>query len=161
MTKSISLLMGFSFLIASLFLAAHSFAASPPVAPVVSSDGALYQTFGGHDGVTRIVDDLFVNVDADTRLTGIFDPAKRTHTKAMLVEQFCQILGGGCTYSGKSMAEAHKDLGIQAADFNALVEDLQKAMDTNKVPFSAQNKLLAALAPQHRDVVSGPAKAPQ
>jgi hemoglobin len=141
--------------------ASGAFAASPPAAPVISSDGALYQQFGGHDGVTRIVDDLFVNVDADTRLTGIFDPAKRVHTKAMLVEQFCQILGGGYTYSGKSMAEAHKDLGIQAADFNALVEDLQKAMDTNKVPFSAQNKLLAALAPQHRDIVTGSAKPAQ
>jgi hemoglobin len=151
--------MGFSLLVASIFLAAHSFAASPPAALVISADGALYQTFDGHDGVTRIVDDLFVTVDADARLTGIFDPAKRAHTKAMLVEKFCQILGGGCTYSGKSMTEAHKDLRIQAADFNALVEDLQKAMDKNNVPFSAQNRLLAALAPEHRDIVTGPAKA--
>ncbi len=74
----------------------------------------------------------------------------------MLVEQFCQITGGGCTYSGEDMAKAHKDLGIQTRDFNALVEDLQKAMTKNNVPFSAQNKLLAALAPQHRDVVTKP-----
>jgi hemoglobin len=141
---------------------ARTFAAeAPPAAPVVSADGALYAQFGGHDGVTRIIDDMFVSIDADSRLTGIFDPTKRPHTKAMLVEQFCRILGGGCVYSGKSMAEAHKDLGIQTADFNALVEDLQKAMDKNKVPFSAQNKLLAALAPQHRDIVTGPTKAPK
>ena len=35
-------------------------------------------------------------------------------------------------------------------------EDLQKAMDKNHVPFSSQNKLLAALAPQHRDIVTAP-----
>lgn len=161
MSKNLSIFVGCSLVVASLIVAARTFAETPPVAPVVSSDGALYNQFGGHDGVVRIVDDLFVAVDADPRLTGIFDPAKRVHTKAMLVEQFCRILGGGCAYSGKSMAEAHKDLGIHTADFNALVEDLQKAMDKNKVPFSAQNKLLAALAPQHRDIVTGPTPKPQ
>ncbi len=143
-------------LVALLFVAAPAFAESPPAAPVISSDGKLFAQFGGHDGLVRIVDDLFVNVDADTRINSFFDPKKREHTKAMLVEQFCQITGGGCTYSGEDMAKAHKDLGIQTRDFNALVEDLQKAMTKNNVPFSAQNKLLAALAPQHRDVVTKP-----
>ena len=128
---------------------------SAATAPVIS-DGKLFAEFGGHDGLMRIVDDLFVNVDADTRINSFFDPTKRAHTKAMLVEQFCQVLGGGCIYSGKDMVAAHKDLGIQTRDFNALVEDLQKAMDKNKVPFSAQNKLLAALAPQHRDITPKP-----
>lgn len=131
-------------------------AESPQTAPVASNDGKLYAAFGGHDGVVRIVDDLFVNVDADPRIASFFDPAKRTHTKAMLVEQFCRVLGGGCAYTGEDMKKAHKDLGIQTRDFNALVEDLQKAMDKNHIPFAAQNRFLAALAPQHRDVVTPP-----
>jgi hemoglobin len=36
--------------------------------------------------------------------------------------------------------------------FNALVEDLQKAMSERGIPFRAQNKLLAKLAPLHRDI---------
>lgn len=148
-----------SFVALALFLAAAPVSGQPSAAtaPVISTDGKLFAEFGGREGLVRIVDDLFVNVDADPRINTFFEPTKRQETKARLVEQFCVVLGGGCTYTGKDMKAAHKNLGIQKADFNALVENLQKAMDNNGVPFSAQNKLLAALAPQHRDVVEKPA----
>ena len=71
-----------------------------------------------------------------------------------LVEQFCVILGGDCTYSGRDMRSSHAGLGIDRADFNRLVEVLQVAMDQHGVPFRAQNKLLAKLAPMHREVVT-------
>jgi hemoglobin len=146
-------------IVLALLLAAAPATAQPTAAtaPVISTDGKLFAEFGGREGLVKIVDDLFVNVDADPRINTFFEPAKREQTKARLVEQFCVVLGGGCTYGGKDMKAAHKNLGIQKADFNALVENLQKAMDKNGVPFSAQNKLLAALAPQHRDMVEKPA----
>ena len=62
------------------------------------------------------------------------------------------ILDGPCTYTGLNMQQAHQGLGITEADFNALVADLQKAMDKHGIPFTAQNQLLARLAPMHRDV---------
>ena len=40
------------------------------------------------------------------------------------------------------------------ADFNALVEVLQAAMDAQGIPYAAQNRLLALLAPMHRDVIT-------
>jgi hemoglobin len=40
------------------------------------------------------------------------------------------------------------------ADFNALVEDLQLAMDDSEIPFATQNRLLAILAPMERDIVN-------
>lgn len=128
----------------------------PPDAPVIATDDHLFKAFGGHDGLVRITDDLFVNIAADPRINGFFEAKKIPHIKAMLVEQFCQILNGGCTYTGKDMTTSHAKLGIHEGDFNALVEDLQKAMDKNHVPFSAQNQLLAALAPQHRAIVYKP-----
>ena len=50
------------------------------------------------------------------------------------------------------MKRSHEGQNIDRAAFNALVEDLQDAMDKNGVPFHAQNKLLAKLAPMYRDV---------
>jgi hemoglobin len=38
------------------------------------------------------------------------------------------------------------------AQFNALAEDLQFVMDAANVPFRAQNKLLAKLAPMLKDM---------
>jgi len=48
----------------------------------------------------------------------------------------------------------HADLTIDQADFNALVEVLQDAMDAQGIPFAQQNRLLALLAPMHREIVT-------
>lgn len=126
--------------------------------PVISPDGSLYQAFGGHEGLVRITDDLMVNVLADPRTHDFFVAAKRDQIKTGLIQIFCHVMGGGCTYTGKNMTEAHSQLGIREEDFTALVESLQKAMDKNHVPFRAQNRLLAAMAPHHREIVTGAGK---
>ena len=56
--------------------------------------------------------------------------------------------------SGRDMKETHAAFAIDKADFNALVEDLQIAMDRRDIPFRAQNKLLSVLAPMHREVIT-------
>ena len=43
---------------------------------------------------------------------------------------------------------------ITKGNFNALVEVLQQAMDAQGIAFGAQNRLLARLAPMHRDVIT-------
>ena len=52
------------------------------------------------------------------------------------------------------MKTIHEDLKVSRAQFNALVEDLQAAMRRNDVPSRTQNRLLARLAPMHREVVT-------
>jgi len=89
---------------------------------------------------------------ADSRMRPFFENADQARVKKHLVEQFCVILGGPCTYSGRDMKSSHAALGIDRANFNALVEDLQWAMNKQGIPFRAQNKLLAKLAPMHREI---------
>jgi len=52
------------------------------------------------------------------------------------------------------MKPIHANLGINCENFNALVEQLQFAMDKKKDPFRAQKKELAVLAPIHRDIIT-------
>ena len=70
-----------------------------------------------------------------------------------LVEQFCVVMNGPCTYSGRTMAESHKGMKVSEGAFYALVEELQISLNKAKVPFFAQNRLIAALAPMHRDII--------
>ncbi|MBI1361007.1 MAG: group 1 truncated hemoglobin [Alphaproteobacteria bacterium] len=134
-------------------LAQTAGATSAPTAPTITDGTRLFEDFGGKPGLVKIMDDFMDNLLADSRTKPFFAPADQAHIKAMLVEQFCQILNGGCVYSGKDMATAHAGMGVTEGDFYALVEDLQKAMNKNHIPFASQNRLLAALAPQHRDIV--------
>jgi hemoglobin len=43
-------------------------------------------------------------------------------------------------------------MGVTHADFNALVEHLIIAMEKHNIPVSAQNQLLAKLAPMYGDI---------
>ena len=110
--------------------------------------------FHGKDGVDRIVASLIVSYHTDPRLTDIFHAADFPRLERLLSEQFCYVLGGPCHYTGRDMRSAHHDQGLQTRDFDALVEDLQAAMDKEHVPFWAQNRLLAKLAPMKRLVVT-------
>lgn len=112
------------------------------------------QAFGGKEGLTKIMDDFMIGLLADKRTAAFFKDADQARVKAQLVDQFCEILNGGCVYKGAKMKPMHRELGINRENFNALVEQLQLAMDKHNVPFRAQNKLLAVLAPMHRDIVT-------
>lgn len=126
-------------------------AASAPRDPALKP---VFEQFGGKPGLVTLMNDFMVNLMADSRTRPYFAVSDREHVKAELVDQFCVILDGPCTYTGRDMVKVHKALGINRAAFNALVEDLQAAMDKNKIPFRAQNKLLAKLAPMHPAVIT-------
>ncbi|SAK84451.1 Group 1 truncated hemoglobin GlbN [Caballeronia hypogeia] len=116
------------------------------------ADDALYRQFGEKPGLTKIVDDTYDNVLSDPRTAPYFDNAPVKRIKQKLVEQLCVLLEGPCVYTGRNMKRTHEGQNIDRAAFNALVEDLQAAMDKNGVPFHAQNRLLAKLAPMYRDI---------
>jgi hemoglobin len=122
--------------------------------PSHADDAATFHDFGERQGLVLIMDDFMQNLLGDERISRYFAKVDQPRLKTMLVDQFCQILGGPCRYSGASMDEVHAGLNIGVSDFNALVEDLQAAMDKHGVPFASQNKLLARLAPMHRVVVT-------
>jgi hemoglobin len=114
---------------------------------------AMLDAFHGREGIGRIVDDLVGRVQTDERIADIFKAADFVRLRRTLREQFCYILNGGCDYTGRDMAKMHEDHGVTIAEFDALVELLQDAMDREGVAFGAQNRLLAKLAPMKRDVV--------
>lgn len=117
------------------------------------SGTAMLMAFHGRAGIDRIVDDLVTRSVADRRIADIFKGQDEVRLRRLLKEQLCYILNGGCDYSGRTMREGHKNLGLQTADVGALVENLQAAMRKERVAYAAQNRLLAKLAPMRRDMV--------
>ena len=122
-------------------------------APSYAED-TLFTDMGGQAGIDKIVDASVDNYLADDRIKAIFDESNIDRLRAEFKVQFCQVAGGGCDYKGHNMTAAHKGLHLTNADFNAVVEDLQNAMDKAGVPFATQNRFLARLAPMQHQVVS-------
>jgi len=115
---------------------------------------AMFDAFHGQDGINRIVDGMLDRSVADPRIALVFERTDMVRLRRTLKEQFAYILGGPSPYTGRSMQDAHDDLGLQPADMGALVEHLQAAMTEEGVPFHTQNRFLAKLAPMKRDVVT-------
>lgn len=144
-----------SVLVLCLCVSASVFAQTAPAPAPASADlRQVLEEFGGEAGLTALMDDFMVLLLADERLRPFFEYVDQGKVKKHLAEQFCVILGGDCRYTGRDMVESHREFEIHHADFNRLVEVLQVAMDQRDIPFSAQNKLLAKLAPMHREIIN-------
>ena len=114
---------------------------------------SLYDRLGGQPAITAVVDDFVGNVAADSRINGFFAKTDIPRLKRLLVEQICAGTGGPCTYTGRSMPEAHRGMHITDAQFGALVEDLTKSLNKFKVPEKEQADLLAVLGPMKPSIV--------
>ncbi|WP_440060510.1 group I truncated hemoglobin [Pseudomonas syringae] len=116
-------------------------------------DDSLYQDLGQRAGIQRIVEGMLLNIAKDERIVEHFKKVDIVRLRDKLVEQLCVEAGGPCRYTGDSMAESHKGQNLTPSDFNALVENLIAAMDTENVPVPVQNRLIARLAPMRGEVL--------
>lgn len=119
-----------------------------------AADDTLYADMGGKAGIDRMVDEVEKVYLADPRIKDIFSESNLERLNLQLKSDFCMVAGGPCVYTGHSMEAAHKGLHLTNANFNALVEDLQVAMDSCGIPFATQNRFLARLAPMQHQVVT-------
>ena len=143
--------------ILSAALVAALFAATPVSAQMMHDHmmkKSLYERLGGIDAIKAVVDDFVGNVAADKRINAFFAHTDIDRLKRNLVDQICQGTGGPCTYTGRSMKEAHAGMGVRSRDFDALVGDLGKTLNKFKVPGREQKELVAILAPMKKDIVT-------
>jgi hemoglobin len=119
-----------------------------------AADDSTFQALGGKPGIRNIVATFVPMLMADERIKESFADQDTGKLALRLEELFCELSGGPCKYTGKDMAEVHDGLNITNAQFNALTEDLQLAMQRRGVPYRIQNKLIAKLAPMQRQIVT-------
>lgn len=122
-------------------------------APAKPADKALYDRLGGKDAIIGVVHEFVGNVAGDKRINKFFANTDTKKLEGNLVDEICSATGGPCKYTGKDMATAHKGLKVTDADFNALVEDLTKALEKFKVPAKEKTELLTTLARMKGDIV--------
>ena len=116
----------------------------------------LYERLGGQPAITAVIDSFVVIVGKDNRINKKFAKSDGGRIKKMLVEQVCFATGGPCTYTGRSMKETHKNMGVTDGEFNALVEDLTTTLTAFNVQKKEQDELLGALGTMKGDIVEVP-----
>jgi hemoglobin len=114
---------------------------------------SLYVRLGGIDAINAVVKAFVTRCAGDDRINTKFVRTDLRRLKTMLVDQVCEATGGPCTYTGRDMRQTHAGMGVTAAEFDALVEDLVATLDQFDVPTAEQHELLGALAPMRADIV--------
>jgi len=122
--------------------------------PAAAQSRTLYNRLGGYDSILAVVDEAIKNIAADKRINKFFANANIPRLRRQLADQICVAAGGPCIYTGRDMKSAHAGMGVRSSDFNALVQDLGKALNKFKVPAREQKELVALLAPTKKDIVT-------
>jgi hemoglobin len=122
--------------------------------PAHAEERSLYERLGGAPVITAVVSETVDTMSSNPRVNQSFEKVDLKRLKKMVVEQFCALSGGPCTYSGDDMKIVHAGLNITESEFYAQVETLRAALDHNGVGTREKNELLRLLAPMKRDVVT-------
>jgi hemoglobin len=113
----------------------------------------LFDRLGKGPAITAVIDDFVARCAGDDRINGKFTRTDIPRLKEKLVEQVSAATGGKVEYTGRSMADTHRGMGVTAGEFDALVDDLVATLNQFEVPEAAQVQLLGILAPLRSDIV--------
>ena len=113
----------------------------------------LWDALGRDAGTARVIDGTLRRAHGDPTIADLFAGTDDAYLKARLLEQICAAAGGGCTYTGLPMDEAHSGMAITPEEFGRFVAHLAAAMDEAGVPPETQSKLIALLAPMQPEIV--------
>jgi hemoglobin len=113
----------------------------------------LYERLGGLDAITAVVDSFVARAAGDDRINMKFARTNIPHLKKNFADQLCEVTGGPCTYTGRSMPEAHGGMRVTAGEFDAFIQDLEGTLDELNVPTTEHRELLGLLLPLRDEIV--------
>jgi hemoglobin len=116
-------------------------------------EGSLYERLGGVEAITAVARAFDDRAGKDNRINQKFARTNLDRLTKEFIDQLCQDTGGPCTYTGLSMTQAHTNMGVTNAEFDAFMEDLVAVLDEFKVGKAEQDELLSLLRPMREDIV--------
>lgn len=133
-----------------------------------SATKPLYERLGGVYAIATVVDDfierLLVNdtLNANPAISEARVRVPKAGLKFHVTALVCEVTGGPCKYSGRSMKAAHDHLNINEVQWQAMVAEFRRTLDEFKVPPKEQEELIAIVGSTKQDVVKASASgAPQ
>jgi len=127
--------------------------------PTQPQKPSLYERLGGIYSIACVVDDLIDRVMNDPRLNANPAVNEAHHRvpppgfKYLVTEMVGMAAGGPQKYTGRTMADSHRDMNITPKEWEAFMDDLQQSLDKFKVPATEQAELKAIVNSTYDDIV--------
>ena len=123
------------------------------------SQPSLYERLGGTYSIATVVDDfierLLVNatLNANPAIKEARTRVPKAGLKFHVTALVCEVTGGPCKYTGRTMKESHQHLNITQAEWDAMVEDFKTTLNKFKVPQREQQELITIVGSTKNDIV--------
>ena len=120
---------------------------------------SLYERLGGAYSIATVVDDFIERllVNATLNANPAINEARKRVPKAGLkfhvTAMACEVSGGPCKYTGRTMKESHRHLNITQAEWDAMVVDFKATLTKFKVPQREQQELITIVGSTKNDIV--------
>jgi len=142
-------------------------AAVPATAQQAAPAKSLYERLGGMTGITVVVDEFIDRLVIDHMLNmnpqikearaRVPAPYLKYHVSALV----CQVTGGPCAYTGRTMKNSHAHLNITPAEWDWMVGVFKDVLADHVVPAPEQEELLAIVGTTRTDIVMASAATPR
>jgi hemoglobin len=124
-----------------------------------SGQPTLYERLGGVYPIAVVVDAfidvLLVNdvLNANPAIKAARDRVPPAGLKYHVTALVCQVTGGPCSYTGRSMKDAHAHLHITEREWQAMLADFRRILNNFGVPEAEQQELVAIVESTKGDIV--------
>jgi hemoglobin len=114
---------------------------------------SLYDRLGGQDAINALTESWVARVGGDDRANGKFVRTDIPRLMKEVADQLCEVSGGPCTYTGRSMQETHDGMAVTAGEFDVVMQHLDGALDELNVPKAEHDEVVALIIPMRGDIV--------
>lgn len=109
---------------------------------------SLYERLGGSPGINALVEDIVAKHMENPVIRARFRPYLETPDKlAVTKKHLCAFLeagsGGTANYTGRSMADAHRGMNINEAEYMAATDDILAVLRKHQIDEQTQKDVLA------------------
>jgi len=115
--------------------------------------GSLYDRLGGLEAINAVTESWVGRVGGDDRANAKFVRTDIARLKKEVADQLCEVTGGPCAYTGRTMRDTHAGMKTTAGEFEVVMQHLGATLDELNVAKPEQDELVELLRPMRDDIV--------
>ena len=121
------------------------------------TQASLYERLGSEPGIRTFVTDILKLHHQNPVIKWRYSKAEKSDAALidLVVDLVASGTGGPQTYKGMDMRAAHKGMWCSEEEFLAVLDDIRKAMEMNKVDAQANAELMAIAYGMKAEIVRG------
>ena len=114
---------------------------------------SLFDRLGGLDAINAVTESWVARVGGDDRANAKFVRTDIARLKMEVADQLCEVTGGPCTYTGRTMQDTHAGMKTTAGEFEVVMQHLGATLNELNVAKPEQDELVELLRPMRDDIV--------